>query len=185
MSSPMTSGGLRRLLRRLAGSETAAAAVEFAFIAPVLITILFGGVEVTQLYARYKRVALATRTLADLTSQYITMSASDFDVVFSTPTQIMAPYSTTGVTEILTEIQVDATGKATVVWSKSLNATAYTVGSTVAIPVQMKLTPGYFIWSQLSYPFQPLYSFIYNNNITLSDQIYMGPRNAYQVQLSS
>lgn len=67
---------MRSLHKRLAGStltflrdRQGLAAIEFAFIAPVLLLAYFGTVDVTNWYMAHRRLVVAGSTIADLTTQ--------------------------------------------------------------------------------------------------------------------
>src|SRR5690348_4866064 len=52
------------------------AAVEFAFILPVMLILYLGSVEVCQMISVYRLVNLTTSTVTNLVAQYTTISAS-------------------------------------------------------------------------------------------------------------
>lgn len=67
---------MRSFHKRLAGStlrflrdRQGVAAIEFAFIAPVLLLLYFGTVDITNWYMAHRRLVVAGSTIADLTTQ--------------------------------------------------------------------------------------------------------------------
>ncbi|MFZ5675676.1 MAG: TadE/TadG family type IV pilus assembly protein [Pseudomonadota bacterium] len=60
---------LIRRLRRFTRDQKGLAALEFAFIAPVLLLIYFGAVDLTNWYMAHRRLVVAGSTIADLTTQ--------------------------------------------------------------------------------------------------------------------
>ena len=60
---------LRRLARKLARGQRGVAAVEFAFVLPVMLTAYFGIVEIGQGVMTDRKVTQLTRALGDLASQ--------------------------------------------------------------------------------------------------------------------
>ena len=163
-------------LHRFARADGGIAAVEFAFVAPILIALFFGGYTVSQCVALSRKVTITTRAMADLTTQFATMSASDMTTVLNASTQIVAPFTSTGLTLRLTEITTDATGLIpTVTWSVGRNRTAYTSGVYFNLPVSMLKPSTSYILSETSYTYTPLTS-IGAASVTMSDNIYMLPR---------
>ena len=65
---------LKRFLRDTAGL----AAIEFAFIGPVLITMYFGVAELPQALLAQRRAAPAASTMGDLVSQGTSIQAANF-----------------------------------------------------------------------------------------------------------
>jgi hypothetical protein len=78
-----------RRLAAFARSASGLAAVEFAFIAPVMILLLFGVVEGSNAFSVSRKVTLAVNTLADLTSQEAQITASQTDDLFEGVEQII------------------------------------------------------------------------------------------------
>ncbi|CAN5344719.1 hypothetical protein BH10PSE7_BH10PSE7_17300 [soil metagenome] len=62
-------GSLKRKLKNLRRDQSGMAAIEMAFVFPVMLTIYFGLVDVTNLLSANRRVTLAASTLADLVTQ--------------------------------------------------------------------------------------------------------------------
>jgi Flp pilus assembly protein TadG len=92
MSGPHTTS--RKRAGRAAGrsfwrDRRGLAAIEFAFIAPVMIVLFFGVVEGSNALSVSRRVTQATNTLADLASQETELTPAQLDDLFSGVTQII------------------------------------------------------------------------------------------------
>ena len=160
------------------------AAVEFALIAPFLLTLYTGGVEVVLGILINRQVSLVASTVADITAQYTTISAStDIPDILKASTQILAPYPTSNATVIISSISIDANGKATIAWSKSLNTTARTAGSTIVLPASLATPNTSLILGEAKYTYAPSVDYIHMGTITLSGATYMVPRASTQVSL--
>jgi Flp pilus assembly protein TadG len=95
--SPRGNGCLQRLasvLKRVRCDERGIAAVEFGFIAPVLIFMFVGAVEVTRAVAIDRRFSVATNMVADLVAREEKMSKDDVDAIYNVVERVMAPYDT-------------------------------------------------------------------------------------------
>jgi len=76
----------------------------------------------------------------------------------------------------VSSVRIDATGKATIDWSDTLNGTARSKGSTVTLPAALNVANSYLIWSEVQYSYKPVIGYVVSGTLTLKDQIYMRPR---------
>ena len=68
----------QRLAVRWLKDRRGVAAIEFAFVAPILLVMFFGTVEFSQAIAIKRNVTNIARTISDLTSQAAVVSDTDF-----------------------------------------------------------------------------------------------------------
>jgi hypothetical protein len=86
------------LARNLIDDVRGVAAIEMAFIFPVMVILYIGLVDVTNLLAVNRRVTLATSTLADLVTQTdSTITMEDIDGVFESARAIFEPMPVDGI----------------------------------------------------------------------------------------
>src|SRR5436190_22748429 len=85
---------LRRLAgaRRCAANQDGAAAVEFAMLLPVMITLFFGVVECSLALLCRADVSIMASTAADLISQSSSISRTDLSNIYSAAGTILYPY---------------------------------------------------------------------------------------------
>ena len=84
--------------RRLARDIRGVAAIEMAFIFPVMVILYIGLVDVTNLLMVNRRVTLTTSTLADLVTQSdSTITMADIDGVFESARAIFEPMPVDGI----------------------------------------------------------------------------------------
>jgi Flp pilus assembly protein TadG len=154
------------------------AAVEFAFILPVMMVMLFGTVEFSSAIAIDRKVTLMARTLSDLTSQATTVASSDLTNFFAAATGIMTPYPTTTLSSTITELYIDpSTLKAKVEWSQG--SAPLTIGSFVTVPSTLAVAGTYLIFSQVSYTYVPTVGYVLaKTGITMSDSAFTRPRQS-------
>ncbi len=151
-------------------------AVEFALVLPVLLLVVFGGYQMSEATSAYRKTTLTARTVADLTTQYSTMAASDVNTVLNASAQVMAPFNTTALSIVLTEYQTSAAGISTVTWSKALNGTPLVQGSTAVLAANICLPNSSIVLSQVTYKFTPAIMYKLTGPFTLSASIFMSPR---------
>ncbi|WP_295558982.1 TadE/TadG family type IV pilus assembly protein [uncultured Hyphomicrobium sp.] len=79
---------IRSFVRDIGG----VAAVEFGFIAPVLLVMLLGAIEVTRAMSINTRISLATSMVADLVAREQQLTGDDVRAIYEIANEIMAPY---------------------------------------------------------------------------------------------
>jgi Flp pilus assembly protein TadG len=168
-------------LDRFAKERRGIAAVEFAMLLPMMMTLFLGSVEVTTGIAIQRKVTLTARAVADLSSQFTAIADTDMTNVLNASSDIIAPYASAQLATVVSELSINAQGQATVVWSDTLNGTARTVGSAVTVPSNLAIANTYLILGEAQYKYSPSYGFVVTGTLTLSDQIYMRPRQANSI----
>jgi Flp pilus assembly protein TadG len=188
----------RRLVARFARDRRGLAAVEFAFIVPLMLTLMFGTIEISSAVAVDRKVTLAARTISDLVSQSPQVTSADLKNYFGLGAVIIAPYTVTSatLTQKISAVTIDANGKATVAWSYkgSVSGGTATVGAsdnntgdvvTAQIPAALLVPNTQLIWSVVTYTYSPIVKYVINANIPLSDQCFTRPRQSNTVTYSS
>jgi Flp pilus assembly protein TadG len=140
--------------------------------------LFFGTVEISSGVAVDRKVTLMARTLADLTSQTLSVANSDLTNFFELSTAIMTPYSGTPAQATISELYVDPkTLQARVEWSQG--AVPRTTSSPVSIPTGLAVGGTYLIFSEVSYLYVPAVGYVMAKaGITLHDVAYTRPRQS-------
>jgi Flp pilus assembly protein TadG len=153
------------------------AAVEFALVLPIMLVLFFGTVEISNGVAVYRNVTLMAHTLSDLTSQSNSVQDSDLSNFFAASTGVMTPYSTTPISQTISEIWVNSSLQARIQWSSG--AAALTAGTVVTIPSTLKVANTYLIYSKVTYLYTPAVGYVMSKaGVTLSDFAYTRPRQS-------
>ena len=152
------------------------AAVEFAFILPLMLVLFFGTIDFSQGIAVDRKVTIMARTLADLTSQNTSVTTTQLNNFFAASTAVMTPYPAGPVRATLSELYVDPNSlQVRVQWS--VGAAPRGVGSNVVIPTRLQIGGTYLIMSEVSYVFVPTVGYLMApSGITLDDVAYTRPR---------
>jgi len=138
------------ILRRLIGDRKGVAAVEFALIAPVLLSLYFVTMEVAQAIETNKKISRVASMVADLVTQQQSVTRQEVDAIMVIGETILMPYNRSQPVINVTAIRVteDNSPKAEVAWSRRLsNGSAGNgdpVGSIVQIPESLRV-PGSFL----------------------------------------
>jgi Flp pilus assembly protein TadG len=173
--------GIAKAIARFLGERRGVSAVEFAMLLPVMMTLYLGSVEASQGIAADRKVALTAHALADLATQYTDITNADMTNILAAGSAIIAPYSATGLQEVVSELSINAQGVASVVWSDTLGGTARTVGQIVTIPASLAVPNTYLILAEVQYAYNPTYGYVLTGAMTLSDQSYMLPRQSTSI----
>ncbi len=175
---------LRRSAARLGLDKRGNAAIEFAVIVPVMLTMFFGVVEFSSAVAVKRKISMAAEELADLAARYKEVPDTEFDNFFTIARAVITPYSTTVLKATITEIYIDpATGLGRAQWSKG--DVVRLPGSTVPVPANLIardatnniLASQYLIFAETSYVYVPAVGYVMAKaGVPLSDASYMRPR---------
>jgi Flp pilus assembly protein TadG len=166
----------RMNVARFARDRRGVSAVEFALLAPLMIGLYLGGVEISEGISIDRKVTLAAGAVANLAAQTSTISTSDMSDLLNATTTIMAPYATSPLKITVSCISIDSNKNAKVKWSVTRNGTALTAGSSVTLPSALKVASTQLLFSQVSYAYTPTIGYVITGPLTLSDQMYMSPR---------
>jgi|SRR5580704_16475915 Flp pilus assembly protein TadG len=168
-----------KLHRRFLRSTRGVAAVEFAIMLPILVTLFLASVDAARAIAIYTKVRAASYVLDAITNQYTTIQSADMSAILGATSVVLAPYSSSPVTVVLSQIKVSSATSAAVNWSATLNGTALTQKNPITVPTNFASCssyPCYLIYGQVSYTYTPLFLYFTKSAITLSDSLYATPR---------
>jgi Flp pilus assembly protein TadG len=162
------------------------AAIEFALVLPFLLILCFGGMELMDGVTLDRQVSLVATSVDNIVSQYTSISAStQMPDILNASVQIMQPYTTSNAGIVVSLITIGSSGQATVSWSQALNATARTTGSTVTVPSALDTPNTTLVLSEASYAYTPVFDFIHTGTLHLFHSIYMVPREATTINLTT
>jgi Flp pilus assembly protein TadG len=173
-------------LRRLFRAETGMAAVEFALILPILITIWIGGVEVTQGLSVDRRLNNLASAIGDLVSRSKSINYAGVDAIFDIDDGALFPFSTTGLSMRVTAVNIDATKKALVVWSRgkgTVLARPVNENLTSLIDVNLRIPATQIIMAEVYYTYAPAVGYVITGSVALDDRVYFTPRRVQYLPL--
>jgi Flp pilus assembly protein TadG len=168
---------IRGLARRLKRQDRGVAAVEFAFILPIMLLTFFGLVEATQGVMVDRKVTLLNRTLADLTSQTPAVSDAERTNIFNAARTVVAPFPENAVGMTFSSVVIRANGSALVCWTENQGMTGLVAGSTITLPTGLN-TPGTsLIIARSNYVYTPAVGYVLTGSFNIGNApIYMRPR---------
>jgi len=177
---------LARVKARLA-DERGVAAVEFALLLPVMLTMYLGSVEVSQGLSADRKVVLLARTLGDLTTQKSAVSTSTMDTVSAAGSVVLSPLKVASALMRVTSIAISAptsgtTNDATVCWTyvKGTWPSAFAVGQKLditTVPATLRTDIGSsVVLAEVQYPYKPVIGYVITGQLQLKERIFMRPR---------
>lgn len=174
---------LASALRAFRGNREGVGAVEFAIVAPVLIVLYIGSLEVSVALSANKKIARASSTVADLVTQHDgDVNKAFLATMVDVSESVISPFKTTGLSVKITGINLDSTGKATVVWSwKNGGGVPYAKNSEIAVPSQLQIPSTFLVRSEVQMDYDlllalPGVSAIENRHLTLGKTYHMRER---------
>jgi len=174
---------------RLIPDRRGVAAVEFALIAPLLLSMYFVTVEVALGIEANRKVGRVGSMVADLITQNSEITPSQLEAIMKIGESIMQPYNRSAPKIVVTAIEIDADSEVTVAWSGKLENGVYSAvtGSMATVPPALN-QPGTFLvrveseliykplitWSKEAKPTLGLMAAF--DNIDMKETYYLRPR---------
>jgi Flp pilus assembly protein TadG len=177
-----------QLLRRFIRENGGLAAIEFAFILPVMVIMFLGTVEVSNYVTAARRVAAIASTGADLAAQDASLSNADMNDIFGALTTIMDPLAPAVAKIRITSVVADANGTTyRVAWSDARNDVPRSVGSVVSaadFPAGLLAAYQGAIMCEVTYGYDPMFA-TFLTRTELTDKFYLKPRKSLTVARTS
>ncbi|HEY3888091.1 MAG TPA: TadE/TadG family type IV pilus assembly protein [Caulobacteraceae bacterium] len=165
-------------VQRFLRDRNGLAAVEFAFVAPILILAYFGVAELCGAMLAQRKTSHVASAIGDLTAQYSAPVVGDINNFFAAGQTIMSPSDTTTLKMRISEVQENAAGTAaTVIWScASSNWTKLTNGTPENLQANLIAANQSVIMSEAQYTYTSPVSYIVKNLQPYSYTFYLRPR---------
>ena len=175
------------------------AAVEFALLLPVMITLFFGVVESSLALLCRADVSLMAATAGDLISQTKQATKADIDNVYSAAGTLLYPYydpSKTGSekpTIRITSVIDDGSGATNgnhlsgkVAWTCTQNGngtlpTAKAIGDTYPLPQPIMTDKGSVVIAEIAYNYSSPTTKVITGDIPFTNNFYAKPRRVLQI----
>jgi Flp pilus assembly protein TadG len=184
---------VRRGCARLSRDRRGVAAVEFAYVAPILLVLYFVTMETAQAIDSNKKVARVASMVADLVTQQQEMSKTELDAIMKIGESIIQPYNRTNSRTVVTAIEVpsDPASPPKIAWSRKfadgVGSKPYAVGSPVTIPTAVNVPNSLIIRVESEMTYRPMISWTASqkealslgsmfDTIEMKDAYYLRPR---------
>ncbi|WP_245415342.1 TadE/TadG family type IV pilus assembly protein [Hoeflea marina] len=142
---------MRGAIDRLRRDRSGVGAVEFALIAPVLIVLYIGSLEISVAMSVNKKVARAASSIADLVTQNTDVNKTMLKTMVDVAQSIITPFQVNGLKIRISGIKIDSTGKETIAWSwDEKNTRPYAVGSVTTVPTDLDVKNTFLVRTEVS-----------------------------------
>lgn len=151
-----------RLMKKFVGNRRGVAAIEFALIAPLLLTMYFVTMEIAPAIDANKKVGRAASMIADLVTQQQSISKTEVEAIMAIGEATLRPYSRTNLKVIITAIKItdEDTPQVLVVWSRKMVDGVFSqdaVKDTVAtVPPALRIKGSFLVRVQSELEYQPM-----------------------------
>ncbi len=186
--------------KRFRADRRGAAAIEFAFIAPILFVLYFMTMEVSQAIETNKKVGRIASIVGDLIAQQRNgVPRTDVDNILDIGAAIIQPYGPPLPTIIVEHIWIEAdtpNPKAYVTWSRKLEGTnksqAVAPNSETQVPEQLKVADTYLVRVTTKLGYKPIIAWNDDQKsalglasafsiLNMSEQYYLRPRMSQKI----
>ncbi|MDR3512165.1 MAG: pilus assembly protein [Caulobacteraceae bacterium] len=181
-----------RFLGRWRRDRRGVSAVEFAFIAPILILCYFGVAELCGAMLAQRKAGHVASEIGDLVAQCQSVALSDFSSTgfWAVGSAVMYPLDTSPLSMRVTSISADSTGKVfTVAWSydNSGALTKYATGTVLTNAALTGLVPanGSVIMSETRYVYTSPVAIVVKTALPFNSVFYLSPRQMTSIPPNS
>ncbi len=174
-----------RKLRKFRKDKKGLAAIEFAMLLPVMLTLFFGVVEISLALTCRANVTNVASVAADLVAQESSMTTADMINVFNAANAMLYPYDTSVAQITVSSVVYDTNTKSLtsgkVGWSCAKNATAKSTGTTVPLPTGLMTANSSVVVAEITYNYtSPTTQFITGTK-QMSNTFYLKPRRVASI----
>ena len=167
-----------RRIRRFRTEKRGVAAIEFTLIAPFMIALWLGSIELSQGVSVDRKVTHAASVLADLVTQQNNVTGQELRDIMDATQAIMMPFDVSRLTIQIAGVRINGDGATEVMWSEARNGAAPTVGGTYSIPASLLIPNSFLVVADLTYAHRPSTSHVITGTINLSDSFFLRPRRS-------
>jgi Flp pilus assembly protein TadG len=198
MATTRPTASLMMRMRGLLADRRGVAAVEFAFIAPILLSLYLMTMEVSQGIEANKKIGRVGSMVADLVTQQQTITKSELEAIMEIGGAILQPYNRTKPTVVVTAIKItdEATPKAKVVWSRKMENGAFSVpiakDTEIEVPEKLEIRNTFLIRVSGELNYRPVITWTAEkktslglaaafDNINMKETYYLRPRMSTEI----
>lgn len=179
--SPLTRRTRWRGIEGIWYNEKGISAVEFALIAPLMVLIYFGCIELSLLMRVDRRVTTTASSLGDLTARLVTVDDADMQELYNAAAVTMQPYDASNARMRITSVVDSGDGQTRVEWSDGFNMAPYTENVLITVPEGLVPSPGSVIVAEVEFEYESTVGFVLDASQTLKDVFYLRPRRVTKI----
>jgi Flp pilus assembly protein TadG len=145
----------------------------------MMVLVLFGSIELTELLATNRRTENTAASIADVVSRDTVITDDELTDLWTASSALMFPNSATPMKMRISSVNIISATEARVLWSDGHNGyTPRVVNSTVTMPAGMMIPGTSVILSETTYHYEPPIGVFLNLAFDLEHKEYRRPRVA-------
>jgi Flp pilus assembly protein TadG len=186
MAHPILSS-LSSRCRRFSADPRGTSAVEFAVLLPLMLTMYFGSIQITDAISADRQITLVASTVAEILSQSPAppqgVTPAQVSNIFQAASLVLTPFPVANATVTLSSVKIDQNMIATIAWSQALTGNGRALNSVVtsSIPSGLLIPNTWVIWGEATYNYKPVIGWVITGTLPLYDQIFLRARNSSNV----
>lgn len=152
------------------------AALEFALLAPMMVFLLLGSVDLLNMLDTNRRLENATVSLADVVARDTEVSNDEINGIWAALDVLMVPGDATNVDVRLSSVSVQTATRAVVVWSEGRGMAARGANSQVDLPAAMMIPGTSLIMTESEQGYTTPLGILTPSSVTLRHQAFRRSR---------
>jgi len=157
-------------VKRFACDRKGVAAVEFAYIAPILLVMLMATFELSRAVSIDRRLNSVSAMASELVAREEKVDDADLKNIYRSLNHVMKPYDDNSLVVRLFQVRTDTNGATKVEWSSEINSTAvqdagggsplatpYAKCSAFAIDSELKQKGSRVVVAEVGYNYHPIF----------------------------
>lgn len=180
--SPLTRRTRWRGIQGLCYNEKGISAVEFALIAPVMVLLYLGCIELSLMMRADRRITTTSASLGDLAARLSVVTDADMREMFQAANVLMQPHSAATARMRITSVADTGDGQPRVQWSDGYNITAHAPNTILSVPAGIIPPNGSVIVSEVEFDYSSSLGFVIDTTRTMKDTFYLRPRRVIAIE---
>jgi Flp pilus assembly protein TadG len=180
------------LLEQFRREARGVAAVEFAFIAPIMILLFVGTIELSAGISTNRKLSRVSSAVSDLVTQSQSLTQNDILNIMDISAKIMYPYKETVEIEV-NGIQISS-GQSRAKWRCNLSTSSCTnIDETYDVPTKIKKDGTYLVAAEVTTTYTPSFGWAHYQKdkgvyfsrtpISMREELFLRPRIGSSVTL--
>ena len=171
---------LLRLFKRFRTETRGVALVEFALILPMMLTLLIGVIEVSNLTRLDRKVTNAAHTATDLVSQNSSLSEAELTDIYKAVELSLFPFDQNMIRVAIVSYVYDPDdGSSSVDWSENSNGGS--IGNAAMLVDDLGVPGQSLVVATVQYNYSPLFGDFLFDGFTIEESAFSRPRNGAKV----
>ncbi len=171
-------------LTRFRGNEAGVSAIEFAIIAPLMILLYLGSVDLSLAFSVDRKVTSAASAVADLIAQDDVVTDDEMEDIMAAGEALLAPFPTAQLNMRISSVLADGDGDTTVQWSDADGLAAHVEDQEIEMPDGVVGANTSIIMVEMEYRHETIFGELGVGAFEISETFYLRPRRSMVVSRS-